>query len=379
MIKKIPLAQIKPNPSNPRTIRDDKFKKLVQSLLSFPDMARVRPIVVNKDMVILGGNMRYKAMQEAGWTECHVEVVDWPEDQQKEFIIKDNVGFGEWDWDELANDWSIVDLEAWGLDVPVLDEIKLDTKDDNYDTPKGGIKTDIVLGDFIEIGEHRLLCGDGTSVDDVDLLIKGESACIVFTDPMYDDDPKPIAAIFETLKTKHILIMATFKQCVSFVNLTGYKFRFDLVLNQKVPSSTMNKKVPYYLHKNIVYLTKDDSTIFSCDNAKGYFSENGYYPSVIEAPKNTSEAHGLTKNAEGIKLILSGFLFDTVLDPFIGSGSTMIAAHHLNRKCYGIEINPMYCQLIVDRMLNIDPALEVKRNGQPYKKQESNRDAEENA
>jgi len=131
MIKKIPLAQIKPNPSNPRTIRDNKFKKLVQSLLSFPDMARVRPIVVNKDMVILGGNMRYKAMQEAGWSECHVEVVDWPEDKQKEFIIKDNVGFGEWDWDELTSDWNAVDLEAWGLDVP--NEGK-DNDNDSYST-----------------------------------------------------------------------------------------------------------------------------------------------------------------------------------------------------------------------------------------------------
>jgi len=146
MIKKIPLAQIKPNPSNPRTIRDDKFKKLVQSLLSFPDMARVRPIVVNKDMVILGGNMRYKAMQEAGWSECHVEVVDWPEDQQKEFIIKDNVGFGEWDWDELTSDWNAVDLEAWGLDVPVFTstDIELDSFF-SQETAEGNKKNTIQL------------------------------------------------------------------------------------------------------------------------------------------------------------------------------------------------------------------------------------------
>ena len=81
-------------------------------------MATVRPIVVNKDMVVLGGNMRLKAMQEAGWKDVPVEIVDWPEDKQKEFIIKDNVGFGEWDWEIIANEWDAVKLGEWGLDIP---------------------------------------------------------------------------------------------------------------------------------------------------------------------------------------------------------------------------------------------------------------------
>jgi len=92
--------------------------KLVQSLKDFPEMAKVRPIVVNQDFIVLGGNMRLKAMKEAGWKEVPVEVVDWSEEQQKEFIIKDNVGFGEWEWDMLANEWEAEDLEKWGLDVP---------------------------------------------------------------------------------------------------------------------------------------------------------------------------------------------------------------------------------------------------------------------
>jgi len=114
----ISVTDIKPNPSNPRLIKDDKFHKLVQSLIDFPEMAKVRPIVVNQDMVILGGNMRFKAMKEAKWTEIPVEVVDWDEAKQREFIIKDNVGFGEWDWDDLANNWDAEELDAWGLDVP---------------------------------------------------------------------------------------------------------------------------------------------------------------------------------------------------------------------------------------------------------------------
>jgi hypothetical protein len=115
----IKIGKIKPNPSNPRVIKDDKFQQLKKSLESFPDMAKVRPIVVNTDMVVLGGNMRLKAMKEAGWKEVPIEVVDWPEDKQREFIIKDNVGFGEWDWELIAADWP--EVEEWGLDVPSFD------------------------------------------------------------------------------------------------------------------------------------------------------------------------------------------------------------------------------------------------------------------
>lgn len=114
----VKITDVKSNPNNPRIIKDDKFNKLVQSLKDFPEMAKVRPIVVNTDFVVLGGNMRLKAMKEAGWKEVPVEVVDWPEEQQREFIIKDNVGFGEWDWEMLANEWEAEDLEKWGIDVP---------------------------------------------------------------------------------------------------------------------------------------------------------------------------------------------------------------------------------------------------------------------
>ena len=124
---KILLTQIKPNPNNPRFIKDDKFTKLVQSLKDFPEMADVRPIVVNKDYIILGGNMRYKAMKEAGWKKTPVIIVDWTEDKQREFVIKDNVSGGDWDWDTLANEWDVTKLSDWGLDK--LD----DFKDLNFD------------------------------------------------------------------------------------------------------------------------------------------------------------------------------------------------------------------------------------------------------
>jgi hypothetical protein len=115
----VPISKVKLNPNNPRLIKDDKFKKLVSSIQSFPEMLDIRPIVVNSDMVVLGGNMRLRACKEAGIKEVPIIVADnIPEDRQAEFIIKDNVGFGEWDWEMLANEWDADLLNEWALDVP---------------------------------------------------------------------------------------------------------------------------------------------------------------------------------------------------------------------------------------------------------------------
>jgi len=131
MIKKVKITEVISNPNNPRLIKDDKFKKLVKSIQDFPDMLNVRPIVVNKDMVVLGGNMRLKAIKEAGIKEINVDIVDWNEQQQKEFIVKDNVGYGEWDWDDLANNWDAEELTDWGLDIPNFTNNDIKEKEDN--------------------------------------------------------------------------------------------------------------------------------------------------------------------------------------------------------------------------------------------------------
>jgi hypothetical protein len=116
------ISEIKLNPENPRLIKDDKFKKLVNSIKEFPEMLKIRPIVVNKDMIILGGNMRFKACKEAGLKEIPVIIAnELTSDQEREFLIKDNVSGGEWDWN-LLNDWDKDELDEWGLDVPELKE-----------------------------------------------------------------------------------------------------------------------------------------------------------------------------------------------------------------------------------------------------------------
>jgi ParB-like chromosome segregation protein Spo0J len=117
-IEYLPIWKIKNNPNNPRLVKDDKFKKLVKSIKDFPEMLDKRPIIVNEDMIVLGGNMRLKACNEAGLKEVPVIVANWTEEQQRAFIIKDNLGYGEWDWDMIADEWNYSDLKEWGLEIP---------------------------------------------------------------------------------------------------------------------------------------------------------------------------------------------------------------------------------------------------------------------
>jgi len=133
------LKDIKPNPNNPRVLRDDKFQKLKQSITEFPKMLSLRPMVIDENNVVLGGNMRLRALQELGFTDVEEAWVkrssDLTEDEKKRFIIADNVAFGEWDWDTLANDWEVVDLEAWGLEIPQFD--RPEDFDEDFTLPEG--------------------------------------------------------------------------------------------------------------------------------------------------------------------------------------------------------------------------------------------------
>jgi hypothetical protein len=146
--KKVKISEVKMNPNNPRVIKDDKFAKLVRSIKEFPKMLEIRPIVVNLDMIVLGGNMRLKACKEAGLKEVPIIVADTlTEDEQKQFIIKDNVGFGEWDWEMLANEWEPELLDDWGLSVWQPNESNLDEffEDNSANEPQEEESTKIIL------------------------------------------------------------------------------------------------------------------------------------------------------------------------------------------------------------------------------------------
>ena len=396
------LTDIKSNPNNPRIIKDDKFKKLVASIKEFPQMLSLRPIVVNDDMIVLGGNMRLKACKEAGLKEVPViKASDLNEEQQKQFIIKDNVGYGEWDWDMLANEWDAEELVEWGLDVPVFDVDDLGTaEEDDFDVPDGGLETDIVLGDLFEIGEHRLLCGDSTDSDAVAKLMEGKKADMVFTDPPYNVDFKG-QELSNTTKdgievlhhkganSKHDKIkndsmpddefIEFMKQVLSNIllfNKGAWYFSFcdlklDLLLN---PLKQMG-----FNWKSIIIWKKNQATL----SGKDYKSR--YEPIVYGCPENSfygerykqediwefqrtlkNDLHPTMKPIPLIENALKNSSKEgmNILDLFLGSGSTMVASHQLNRKCYGMELDPKYCQVIVDRMIKLDPTLTIKRNGE---------------
>ena len=154
------ITLIKSNPNNPRVIRDAKFKQLVRSIQEFPEMLELRPIVVNEDMITLGGNMRLRACIEAGLTDVPVVIAKGlTEEQQQEFIIKDNVGFGEWDWDDLANNWDEANLKLWGLDFPMFNEAEISDEQDTQLFIKVSIEA--TNDTFIEMNEKlQNLCDE---------------------------------------------------------------------------------------------------------------------------------------------------------------------------------------------------------------------------
>jgi DNA modification methylase len=389
------VSQIKPNPNNPRLIKDEKFKKLVQSIKDFPDMLNKRPIVVNKDMIVLGGNMRLKACIEAGMKDVPVIVADWSEEQQREFIIKDNVSGGEWDWDVLANDWDADQLTEWGLDVPDIQQ--LDAKEDDFEVPEGGIETDIVLGDLFEIGEHRLLCGDSTDSDAVARLMDGQKADISFTSPPYNagensklsthqangrkyenyDDNKTSEEYLDLLKgfTSNALMNSIY----TFVNvqsIAGNKTTLIEYLHEfkEVYADTLiwqKQNAQPAMAKNVLNSQFEYIHCFSekANRAIGVKQFRGTLSNVIQIQKqnnNEVKSHNATFPVAFAAYFVENFSIQSILDLFLGSGTTMVAAHQLKRKCYGMELDPKYCQVIVDRMIKLDPTLTIKINGKEY-------------
>ena len=367
-MKKVAIGELKPNPNNPRIIKDDKFKKLVQSIKELPEMAEVRPIVVNTDMVVLGGNMRLKAMREAGWKEVPIEVVDWDEDKQRQFIIKDNVSGGEWDWEMLANQWDAEELNEWGLDLPDFEQAKeLEAEEDDYEMPDE-VQTDIVLGDLFEIGEHRLLCGDSTDSDQVAKLMNGEKADLLLTDPPYGigiDGQKESKAKNPKHNRKH-------HDCREWDNARPEQNTFELILSFADKAIIWGGN--YFADllpatRGWIYWSKGQDGLTMSDGELAWTSEDKPLRAVVvNRAALQGSVHPTQKPIEVMTFCLKwAENCNLIFDAYTGSGSTMVAAHQLNRKCYGMELDPKYCQVIVDRMIKLDPSLEVKRNGQPYK------------
>ena len=374
-MKRVPISQVIPNPTNPRIIKDDKFKKLTKSIQEFPEMLELRPIVVDSNMVVLGGNMRLKACIAAGLKEVPIIVADnLTEQQQAEFIIKDNVGFGEWDWDLLANQWDVEALEDWGLELPFDNTPVLEAEEDDYEAPSE-IQTDIVLGDLIEIGQHRLLCGDSTDSDAVARLMNGEKADMVFTDPPYgiglDKDKQRLGKSQEygaVLNDHDNTTAIDAFNLVSSLNIDNLFFWGANHYSNALPPSSCWIVWDKQGGKHVTYA--DVELCYSNLNSPARMFTHIWDGFRRDSEKGEKRIHPTQKPVKLICEIWEYFKIEykIVLDLFLGSGSTMVAAHQLNRKCYGMELDPKYCQVIIDRMHKLDPSLEIKINGKPYDK-----------
>jgi DNA modification methylase len=383
---KTKISEVKLNPNNPRLIKDDNFKKLVQSIKDFPEMLDIRPIVVNADMVILGGNMRFKACKEAGLKEVPIIIADnLTEEQQREFLIKDNVSGGEWDFEMLGNEWDTEQLEEWGLEVPSFETEVLEASEEDFDTtpPEEPIT---VLGDLYEMGEHRLLCGDSTDSDSVALLMNGNKADMVFTDPPYNMQMKGgcVGDVAKNMRKveKDIEFISNFNPA-EFLNTLPIVFE-----NKKMNAYIFCNKdlVPNYLNYAIENKYSFNILIWKKPNAiplgDSHYPDVEYlllfrksaiwnnnlkdvnYSRCLEFGRES----GLHPTMKPIELISNEMKISSnenslVFDFFLGSGSTMVASHQLKRKCYGMELDPKYCDVIVKRMVKLDPSLTIKRNG----------------
>jgi len=491
------VSDLKPLEKNPfKSKGDAQIKRIAKSIQEFERMMEIRRIVIDEDNNILGGNKRYFALKKLGYKEipdAWIEKVEGlTEDQKKEFIVKDNAHWGsEWDY-KLLEEWN-VDLDAWGVgEVEFADE--KEAKEDDYEIPdENEIKTDIVLGDLIEIGEHRLLCGDSTDSDSVAKLMNGEKADMAHNDPPYgmkkendgvandnlnfddllDFNRQWIPLSFAMLKDNgswycwgideplmdiysNILKPMAKENKITFRNLITWdkgngqgqlssEFRMYPIADEKclfvqvgVQCLTLNadqyweeyEPIRKYLYDERIKCGWDIPTMKTIaghsDKSRDHWTSKSQWNLPTEdvyikfqnwAREHNIKAFGkqyeelrkqyeeLRKQYEELRAYFDNthdnmnnvWHFDRtsneeregtgghatpkpiqlceraiksscpdnglVLDVFLGSGSTMVAAHQLKRKCYGMEIEPKYCQIIIDRMRNLDPNLVIKKNG----------------
>ena len=493
---KLNIKEIKLNEHNPRDITPEMFEKLKKSIQEFPQMLETRPLVIDENNVVLGGNMRLRALIDLGYEEIPVQKVEgWSEEQKKEFVVKDNLSYGVWDWELLANSWDAEQLEEWGLEVPDWETKELEAEEDNYQVPDE-IETDIQLGDLFQIGEHRLMCGDSTDSDQVAKLMNGEKADMAHNDPPYGMKKEKDGVINDNLNYDDLLDFnrewialqfmhlkengswycwgideplmdiysniikpyakeqkATFRNLITWdkghgqgqnsENTRSYAIADEKCLFVMMGIQGFNNNADNYFHKwDIIvnYLdeqkNKASLTIKDCKRLAGHSEKSGCHwfdksqwmmptKETYDSWRNycidnninafgkeyeeiKKEYEEIKKEYEEIKKeyystrayfnnthdnFNNVWKFDRhirqgdegghatpkplplceraiksscpdnglVLDMFLGSGSTMVAAHQLNRKCYGMELDPKYCQVIIDRMKKLDPNITITK------------------
>ena len=416
------ISDLKLNPKNPQKFKD--LSKLEKSIKEFPKMMELRPMVYDPEtMFVLGGNKRLICLQKLGFKEIPDTWVrsaaELTEEEKKRFIIADNVGFGEWDWELLKEDYTIEELDGIGLKIPSYALENEEAKEDDFEMPER-IKTQIKEGDIIEIGPHRLFCGDATKKEQVEVLMRKEKADLIITDPPYNLDyvgktKKALTISNDSMADDDFFsfLLNAFKAIFEFIknggaiyiwhaDSEGYNFRRAMkmagfLLKQNLiwvkNTMVMGRHDYQWRHEACLYGWKPNGSHYFADyrNKTTVIDDKVDYKKMKkdellkiienltgEKTPNTVIYHDKpNRNAEHPTmkpiLLLADLIINSskprelILDTFLGSGSTMVAAHQLNRRCYGMELDPKYCQVIIDRMHKLDPELKIKINGKIYK------------
>ena len=398
----LPMSDIKLNERNPRTITAQQMKRLVKSIQDFPEMTELRPIVVDENNVILGGNMRYRAMQSLGHAETEVVRVSGLTDEQKrEFIIKDNVPFGEWDWEELANGWDAEELNDWGLDIPEAEAI--DQEVEEVDVPEVAREPDSETGKVYSLGRHRLVCGDCTKADIMSKLMGDKVADMLLADPPYgvdyhgetkdrltiandkiDSQDELRAFLCDSLSVADQFIKSggvfyifspqgenirTFMEAI----MSRYRIRNTLVW---VKNAMVLGWGDYNNRHELIFYGWKEGTHYWCGSRsqdtildkeidydsmskadavamlKEILEDNALPATVLKfARPVANREHPTMKPIALLSYLIknSSRSGEIVLDPFGGSGSTLLACEQTGRLCYTAELDRHYCDVIRKR------------------------------
>ena len=375
----IKVSTLKKNPKNPRQIKGEKLELLKKSVGSFQKMMALRPMIVDENNVVLGGNMRLAAIRALGLKEIPDEWVkradDLTEDEKAEFIIKDNNSFGEYDWDAIANEWDAFPLSDWGLDVPgfeTVDEVgNADAEPQIDKAAELNKKWKVKSGDLWQIGEHRLLCGDSTKREDVERLLMGSNPTLV-TDPPYginQDKGFAGARAFGGGKGKAIA-SRTYEDDWDSERPDYTTFNLLLEVSKEAVIFGGNyfaDILPTGNHWVVWDKLQTMPTFSDCELAWTNVARNSVKKFTVEynglIGKEKERFHPTQKPVAILSAIVGEYVKGggEVFDPFAGSGTTLVACQNLNRKCYAIEISENYCAVILERMATAFPEIEIKR------------------
>jgi DNA modification methylase len=377
---KVPLSELKPAPYNPRKIEGRQLERLKKSLEQDPAFLEARPLIVNKRSGnVVGGNMRLKAAQELGWTEIPVHYVDLDEKEEKRWNLKDNALYGIWEkkmLGDLLQQMTAMEIDETGLDQATIDDalkkaLEALKQNDPEEVPEPPITPTSCLGDVYQLGDHRVMCGDATKLEDVEKLMAGEKADMIFTDPPYNvdyegktkDSLKIQNDAFTDNDSFRVFLLDAFTALnavsnegagiyVCHADSEGLNFRmgfegagFELkqciIWNKN--SMVMGRQDYQWKHEPILYGWKKGTH-------KWYGDRKQVTVWDIDRPSRSSE-HPTMKPLPLITMALvnSSASGDVVLDTFGGSGSTLIACEQTKRKCRMMELDPRYVDVIVKR------------------------------